>query len=123
MKYTPKSNLLTALNDAKVVNRYKDHTLSVEIYVCEGRLYKKLVCKSSTCKAHDKAYRELKLQRVIKNRNKGGETVSYEYQYYNVKDTDNRIINISPAKLDLLTFVNPTNPTEQTLAEIIATPD
>jgi hypothetical protein len=87
--------------------------------VSEGKLYKKLVCKSSTRKAHNNTYRELKLQKIAKS----GKITPYEYEYYNVKDTDNRIVAISPTKLDLLTYVEPPTKKEPTLEEVLTQPD
>jgi hypothetical protein len=123
MKYTPKSELLMELNNPKVVNCFNGHILSHNLYVSEGKLYKKLVCKSSTCRAHNDRYRELKLQKISKSGVKDGKLISYEYNYYNVKDNNDRIISISPAKLDQLTYVTPELEREPTLEDVLSQPD
>jgi Trm5-related predicted tRNA methylase len=124
MKYTPKSEVIMELSNPRVVNCYKNRIFSQRLYVCEGKLYKKLLCKSITCQAHNKTFRELKLQKIPKSvLNKKEKITNYEYQYYNVKDMDGRVISISPKKLDELTYAEPEPKKERTLEEVLTTPD
>jgi hypothetical protein len=131
MRYTPKSEVVVELNNPRAVNSFKKHIFPQKLYVAEGKLYKRLQCKSVTCQAHNNKFRELKLQKITKCLCKGGKVMSYEYQYYNVKDTNGRVIAISPTKIDLLTFAgaedapetSPEVSPESALEEVLKTPD
>jgi hypothetical protein len=127
MKYTPKSELFVELNNSKKVNCYNGRIFSLDLYISDGKLFKKLVCKSVTCQAHNNRYRELKLQKINKSVLKNGKITPYEYKYYNVKDIEGKIVAISPSKLYLLTYAATTPqvtvPEEPTLEDILTTPD
>jgi hypothetical protein len=111
------------LNNPKLVNNYRGRISSINPYISDGKLFKKLVCKSVICHAHNNRFRELKLQSINKDVIKSGKIISYEYQYNNVKDNNNKIVAISPLKLDPLTYVEPEPKEEPTLEEALSQPD
>ncbi|GHU24009.1 hypothetical protein FACS189472_17010 [Alphaproteobacteria bacterium] len=104
MPYRPKTELLDKLITYRLVNFYNGKLLEQDLYVSDGKLYKKLKCGK---------YRPLKEQENFCG-----------FKHYLLKNNDHKRTTVGSGKLDRLSYCS-RDPIvkEQTIEEVLSQPD